>query len=68
MPTKTTVNKTKGVIGDKLILTAKVTDINGNPDPEIIKKRYKTRNGILSYLYYQMVDWTDKKEKDNLSL
>ena len=39
-----------------------------NTDPEIIKKRYKTRNGILSYLYYQMVDWTDKKEKDNLSL
>jgi len=31
MPTKTTVNKTKGVIGDKLTLTAKVTDINGNP-------------------------------------
>ena len=39
-----------------------------NTDPEIIKKRYKTRNGILSYLYYQMVEWTDKKEKDGLSL
>ena len=34
-----------------------------NTDPEIIKKRYKTKNGILSYLYYQMVDWTDKKRK-----
>ena len=34
-----------------------------NRNPIIIKKRYKTRNGILSYLYYQMVDWTDKKEK-----
>ena len=31
MPTKTAVNKTKGVMGDKLTLTAKVTDINGNP-------------------------------------
>jgi len=39
-----------------------------NTDPEIIKTRYKTRNGILSYLYYQMIDWTDKKEKDGLSL
>ena len=39
-----------------------------NTDPEIIKKRYKTRNEILSYLYYQMIDWTDKKEKDGLSL
>ena len=25
-----------------------------NTDPEIIKKRYKTRNGILSYLHYQI--------------
>jgi hypothetical protein len=39
-----------------------------NTDPEIIKTRYKTRNGILSYLYYQMIGWTDKKEKDGLSL
>ena len=31
MPTKTTVNKTKGIIGDKLTLTAKVTDQNGKP-------------------------------------
>ena len=42
--------------------------IGKDTNPEIIKKRYKTRNGILSYLYYQMVDWTDKKEKDGLSL
>ena len=32
-----------------------------NTDPEIIKKIYKTRNGILSYLYYQMVEWTNKR-------
>lgn len=34
-----------------------------NTDPEIIKTRYKTRKGILSYLYYQMIEWTNKKEK-----
>ena len=32
-----------------------------NTDPEIIKTRYKTRKGILSYLYYQMIEWTNKK-------
>ena len=46
----------------------KIDNYYRNTDPEIIKKQYKTRNGILSYLYYQMVDWTDKKEKDGLSL
>ena len=35
-----------------------------NTDPEIIKKRYKKRKGILSYPYYQMIEWTDKKQKD----
>ena len=39
-----------------------------NTDPEIIKTRYKTRKGILSYLYYRMIEWTDKKEKDGLRL
>ena len=39
-----------------------------NTNPKIIKTRYKTRKGILSYLYYQMIEWTDKKEKNILSL
>ncbi|MBQ6220649.1 MAG: hypothetical protein IJJ47_13035 [Methanosphaera sp.] len=39
-----------------------------NTDPEIIKTRYKTRKRILSYLYYQMIEWTDEKEKDGLNL
>jgi len=34
-----------------------------NTDPEIIKKRYKTRNGILSYLYYQWLIGLIKKKK-----
>ena len=33
-----------------------------NTDPEIIKK-YKTRNGILSQLYYQMLIGLIKKKK-----
>lgn len=32
-------------------------------DPEKIKKKYKTKKGILSYLTYQMENWTEKHGK-----
>ena len=32
------------------------------------KKTLQNQKWNIKQLYYQMVDWTDKKEKDNLSL
>lgn len=37
-------------------------------NPEKIKKLYKTKNGILTFLNYQMENWTEKTHKNQISL
>ena len=41
----------------------KVENYYRQTNPEIIKKLYKTKNGILTFLDYQMKNWTEKRLK-----
>ena len=41
----------------------KVENYYRQTNPEIIKKLYKTKNGILTFLDYQMKNWTEKHLK-----
>ena len=41
----------------------KVENYYRQTNPEIIKKLYKTKNGILTFLDYQMENWTEKHIK-----
>ena len=41
----------------------KVENYYRQTNPEIIKKLYKTKNGILTFLDYQMENWTEKHLK-----
>ena len=41
----------------------KVENYYRQTNPEIIKKLYKTKNGILTFLDYQIKNWTEKHLK-----
>ena len=41
----------------------KVENYYRQTNPEIIKKLYKTKNGILTFLDFQMLNWTQKHVK-----
>ena len=41
----------------------KVENYYRQTNPEKIKKLYKTKNGILRFLDYQMENWTEKHIK-----
>ena len=41
----------------------KVKNYYRQTNPEKIKKLYKTKNGILTFLNYQMENWTEKHIK-----
>jgi HKD family nuclease len=46
----------------------KVENYYRQTNPEKIKKLYKTKNGILRFLDYQMENWTEKTYKNQISL
>ena len=46
----------------------KVENYYRQTKPEKIKKLYKTKNGILRFLDYQMENWTEKTHKNQISL
>lgn len=50
------------------ITTNKIENYYRQTDPNEIKSRYKTKQGILSYLYYKMEYWTEnfKKKVDHV--
>lgn len=46
----------------------KVENYYRQTNPEKIKKLYKTKNGIMTFLDYQMENWTEKTHKNQISL
>ena len=46
----------------------KVENYYRQTNPEKIKKLYKTKNRILTFLDYQMENWTEKTHKNQISL
>ena len=49
-------------------ISNKVENYYRQTNPEKIKKLYKTKNGILTFLDYQMENWTEKTHKNQISL